>query len=194
MSPASASSTPATGLAAAHTPAASAAASSRLRDRAQPHTSANVTPSANVSRPIQTSPIAATANTHAPRRTRARRRNSPSTSRSNSAIDTSTDTPPARASRPARRAARTAGCSRGGVTRIPVLVEHAQPRAFVQSQPIHLRGQIGRARIDEQPQHQQPRSYPHRDGRSRGASFMGQRPGATPPSPGPCPLEPASRS
>ena len=59
---------------------------------ANTHAIANATPSANVSRPLHTSPTAATANRHAPSRTHARSPYTPSTIRSNSATETSADT------------------------------------------------------------------------------------------------------
>ena len=126
--------------------------------------SASVTPSANVTRPLHTSPTAATANRQRRRRvdgirvgrTHSSRPYAPSTIRSNSATEHEHRADRQRA-HPRQRGQRreqqaVAGQRMAGV---PVLVEHPEPDPFVQPEPVGLRRQVRRARVHRQPHAQQ---------------------------------------
>ena len=151
MSPASASSTPATGLAAAHS-AASAAAQKQapaLRARARRRAPAR--------RPARTRDgrstrrrRAATANITAPQR--AAGPYARSTRRSNSTHEASTDSDRHQPQPQQRGEGRKQQAVPGQIVAgIPVLVPHREPEMFEQPDPVHLSRQIGRARIGDQP-------------------------------------------
>ena len=73
------------------------------------------------------------------------------------------------------------------VTGVPVLVPDGEPRAFEQTNAVDLRGEVGGARVDEQPrQHQRKRQRHERApaARDRVVKRTGVR-GATAPDPGP---------
>ena len=92
VAPAKASSKPATGLVAAHTPVSAAASQGRSRTKASTASTANVTPSANVILPIHRSPAAASAKHTAPQR--ARGPYTASAIRSKANVETSTASAP----------------------------------------------------------------------------------------------------